>query len=880
MHVFNKITLQGLKKNRTRTLVTIIGVILSVAMIAAVTTFIASLQNDLIQREIEQNGDWEVKFFGGDAAFVEKARSDSAVKTATVIQNFGYSTLVGGQNPDKPYLFVAGLNDSAYDALHIELLAGRLPGNGNEILIPEHILTNGGVAYQIGDTLMLSNGERMFDDKVLGQNVSFQIGEPEEGQGETLLPKDTTTYTVVGICARPSFEQYSAPGYTVITKTDIPFIDESGEIGELGELGESGNYDVLITLKSPAKVYEYAEKTAGNLSYEFNRGLLRFYGVSTNDNFNTVLYSIGGMLIALIMIGGILLIYNSFAISVSERARQFGILSSVGATKRQLQKSVLFEGICIGAIGIPLGLIAGVGGIGITLRLISDIAKSLFSDTALSLHISLPALIIAAVMGVITILISAYIPARVAVKKSPIEIIRQTDTVKINPKAVKTSKVISLLFGLEGMLALKNFKRNKKRYRSTVISLFVSVVLFVAAGAFGMYLKQGTDLTVQDFGYDLSFNATQGSWHLEDEQLLRLYSQMKDADGIYKSAYYNYVNCSTTIQKSEFTERFLAYYSEMDSTSNDVDYGFSIYFIDDGTYRQYLETLGLSPTDYGLTQGKLPAVAKVVRYDNEQQRTIAMNVFNERNITLEPNTTFYTRARINPEQRDLSAQNLAFTISDTMPEGFSQSQVSGLAVFAPYSDMVHGAVLQEAANGMSMVFSSHAPMKSAAEMEIMIKEAGISVGYNLFNAAAALVEERNILLVINIFTYGFVILISLITIANVFNTVSTSIHLRRREFAMLRSIGLSNCGFDKMMTFECIFYGLKALLYGLPVATGITWLIYKSMMVGVDVSFQLPWGSILISVFSVFFVVFVTMLYAVSKVKKANVIDALREEAV
>jgi putative ABC transport system permease protein len=121
---------------------------------------------------------------------------------------------------------------------------------------------------------------------------------------------------------------------------------------------------------------------------------------------------------------------------------------------------------------------------------------------------------------------------------------------------------------------------------------------------------------------------------------------------------------------------------------------------------------------------------------------------------------------------------------------------------------------------------------------------------------------------------------SLIAVANVFNTVSTNINLRRREFAMLRSVGMTDGDFNRMMIYECVFYGAKALLYGLPTAFAVTYFIYNAMMKGVDVAFNLPWVSVGVSVLCVFLVVFVTTLYSVRSVRRANVIDALREEAI
>ena len=191
------------------------------------------------------------------------------------------------------------------------------------------------------------------------------------------------------------------------------------------------------------------------------------------------------------MIGSIFLIYNSFNISLNERTHQFGILSSVGATAKQLRNSVLFEGLCIGAVGIPIGVIVGIGSIGLVISVVArNFGNILYSTVPLTLTVSIPAIVVAAAVSMVTILISAYIPARKAASTPVMESIRQTNEVKIESKAVKTSKLAERIYGLEGTLALKNFKRNKKRYRSIVLSLVLSVVLFVSTSAFGTDLKQ------------------------------------------------------------------------------------------------------------------------------------------------------------------------------------------------------------------------------------------------------------------------------------------------------------------------------------------------------------------------------------------------------
>ncbi|MGL5514228.1 MAG: ABC transporter permease, partial [Sporomusa sp.] len=446
MNIFNKVTLQSMKRSRTHTIVTVIGVILSAAMITAVATFAVSLQNFMVSGSIVKYGGWHVEFLDVDSSFVQERTYDKGVANTAAFENIGYATLDGGKNPDKPYLFIAGFSKEAFDTLPIHLISGRMPKNSGEILVPVHVTANGGVKFAVGDTLSLTVGSRTDGNENLDQHDPY-ISEGEPGKvKETLVPNGEKTYTIVGICERPGFEEYSAPGYTLIT-TDTA--------------GKADRFSIFITLTNPRQVHAYASNTAGTHSYVLNDNVLRFMGVSSDSVFNALLYSVGCILIVLIMIGSIFLIYNSFTISLSERTRQFGILSSVGATARQLRNSVLFEGLCIGAVGIPIGVIVGIGSIRLVIPLVTQsFGNILYNTVPLTLSVSVPAIVAAAAVSMVTILISAYIPARKAANTPVMESIRQTNEVKIESKAVKTSKLAERIYGLEGTLALKNFKRN------------------------------------------------------------------------------------------------------------------------------------------------------------------------------------------------------------------------------------------------------------------------------------------------------------------------------------------------------------------------------------------------------------------------------------
>ncbi|MBU5226379.1 FtsX-like permease family protein [Clostridium senegalense] len=846
MNIFNKVALQGLKKSRTRTLVTIIGVILSAAMITAVITFGVTLLNYMKNGAISKYGDWHVAFLDVNSSFVQKQIDNDEVANTATFKNIGYAALDGGKNPEKPYLFIAGFSEEAFDTLPITLASGRLPENSGEILVSGKVSTDGGVKFAVGDTLSLAVGSRMSGKDKLDQSDPYTDG------SENLVTQDERNYKVVGICRRPVFEESSAPGYTLITKAD--------------EQVKTDSFSMFITLKNPHKVHSYISSIKDH-AYVLNDNVLRFIGISDNNLFNIFMYSFGGIVLAIIMIGSIFLIYNSFNMSLNERMQQFGILSSVGATEKQLRNLVLFEGLCIGAIGIPIGVIVGISSISVVISVVAKkFASVLYLNIPLTLTLSTTAIIVAAVVSMVTILISAYIPARKASSTPVMECIRQTNEVKIESKAVKTSNLIQRICGLEGTLALKNFKRNKKRYRSIVLSLILSIVLFISTSVLVVDLKQMSNQTLEFTEHDIIFSTQ----NMKDSEMLQLYDKFKTANGVYEGLYQECITYSSIVKTSELTKDYLNYkgsYSKYETANLPVN----MHFLDDSTYLNIIKDQGLPTEEYTGKNAKMIAVSMIEGVDD----TIDIFKSSSTNVTLIP--------EIKDQSKMVEGQNVDITFVKIVPPDCPPSDISSeikqtsFMVLAPYS-MKNEFVSSDISTGIkSMSFKSKNPTQSVAEMEKIIMSEGVTSQYNLYNMYGLMDDNRNYIFIANVFAYTFISMISLITVANVFNTISTNIKLRRRELAMLRSVGMSEHDFQKMMNFECIFYGARALLFGLPIAIITSWLIHK-VMVTDDIDFMVPWGSIGISVFGVLFIVFITMLYTINKIKKENIIDALRDD--
>lgn len=906
MNVFSKVTLESLKKNRTRTVVTIIGIMLSAAMICASTTFVSSMQNFVLRCEIYSSGDWHGAVY--DAAYkdYEDIRDSGKVSSAAYAQVLGYAK-IGSANEYKPYLYVLG-GDAAsgyFETMPVHLLLGTLPKDSTEIILPEHLTSNGKVNYTLGDTVTLEVGDRTLDGKRLGQDTPVYTYDSETHtevmSGERLENTEPRTYTVVGIYERPAFEDYSAPGYTALTAADPKSADQSP-------------IHCYFKLHKPAGVYDFMKEMGYTQEYRYayNTKVLLYSGTAPFDSFLTAFYSLAAIIIALIVFGSVSLIYNAFSISVSERTRQFGLLSSVGATKKQLRKMVLFEALAVSIVGIPLGILVGIGGIGITLLLIGDKFFSIVRvDIPMRLCVSWQAVVIAAVIALVTVLISAWIPSKRATRVSAVEAIRQSMDIKVSGRPVRTSKLAYKLFGLPGVLAGKHYKRNRKKYRTTVVSLFMSIVLFVSAAAFTDYMMESAEGGLASDQFDLIYAAESdaSSAMTPDELLDLLFSDQNVTGGTYTKKQFLQGDISREYVTAMFADRFSNFGMESeDRAPKELGISGYLYFVADAEFNRLLEKYDLKEADYYDRDNPLGiALDRNIELDRRLEKYVTLDTLQGDGCVIEGlyyveidgyyrkdsridengNKVVLYQNRDNendiielPYEESFAKYTLRSekTIEEA-PFFVSRSTPVAINMIYPYSmleSVVPEAVLNQFRNTEYFLTSSN-HTASFENLAPVLTENGLS-SRQLFDYAANAETDRNVVTIIRVFAYGFIVLISLIAAANVFNTISTNISLRRREFAMLKSVGMTQKGFRRMMNYECLLYGSKALLLGLPVSCGITYLIYRAVTTAYETSFHLPWAAIGIAVLSVFLVVFATMMYTMRKVKKDNPIDALKNE--
>lgn len=879
MNIIHKLTWQYMKKNKRRTIVTMIGIIISVAMMTAVTTACASFTDLYERKTIASDGRWHVIYKNVSLDGVDVIKNDANSESVTVSADMGYDA-VDSKNAYKPYVFLKAYNPESFEGLPIKLISGRMPQNSSEILIPDHLKNNGGIEWKVGDTVDLTLSDRSVKGEdgqsyTLTQDNGY-VGE-DSGSAEMLVAKaEKKSYTIVGLIERPDFEPYWAPGYMILTG-----LDENSPKTETVNVSVWQKHVDKNIYDDSKELAKKAGADSENISY--NTILLGLSGVNRANGFITMMYMLVILLLIIIVISSVSLIYNAFAISLTERSRQLGMLAGVGATKRQKRASVYYEGFLVGIISIPLGIASGIGGLAIAFKCISPLFEFTFSEWNQPLYVvvSWPSVIAAAAVAVITIFISTYIPARRASVISPIDGIRQNHDIKLTKKKVKTSRLTRKLFGFEGELALKNLKRNKKRYRATVVSMAVSVALFLGVSGFVHSLEISSEMLLEDSYVDFKVQGDRAYF----EEISEMPGVSRDTEMTY--AYNFYVNRSDLKLSDEFQKMRDKMYADADSeyvASGDF-YNVNLHSMDEESLRAFLREAGLSESILDGENSAILLNSVTVVGPSSKGRTEFFDCSENQKIPLLFTESSYDAESEDFETKEKSAGELTVAaVLDISPwclslnmNLFETENVCLLVSEKTMENIVNSDDYIPAAI-TSLCLDSDNPKATMAALDDYVKQYSNERGVSYYSSWKTIESNQNLLRIISVFAYGFIILMTAICTANIINTTSTGISMRRKEFAMLKSVGMTPKTFNRMIIYESLFYGVKALIFGMPAGLLFMWLFYKSTAGSIYSRFTLPWLNIILVVVMIFVITGLSMMYSVRKIRKENVIEALKGE--
>ena len=855
MTLLNKLTIKNLKLNKKRTIVTIIGIMLSVALITAVASMYASGIKSLIKYETIIKGDFHTAFYNVPTSDIDKFVNNRNIEKLNITEGLGYAK-IDSKNEDKPYAYLKGFTKDALNNLSVRLVKGRLPENTNEIVIPTHLKTNGRLDLKLNDSITLEVGKRI-DSKgdELNQSDKYQ-----NTAGEHLVEMQTKTYKIVGIIERPAtnIEYYTAPGYTFITYIDSKNLSENVDIYAKFTKDGVKNWDKTIANILGVsqvlfrKVYnqeieseKLTEQLKKTYTFDVNKYLI---DLETNPISSTSMGDLGKVLaivIVIIVFTSIFCIKNSFDISITEKIRQYGMLRSIGATKKQIKRNVFYEATILGLIGIPLGIILGCLATYILIIIsnyyLTDVIQTGFK---LELVFSTYAILIAIILGIITIYFSALKSATRASKVSEIDSIRNSANLKISSKKIKSPKYIKKLFGIGGVISFKNLKRNKKKYRTTIISITVSTFVFIALYSFMELAFQNVnnELKVSDFNISLSTNA------------INDYSYSKFLKTVNLSGVEDYAilrNSELSFTGSHSSKEYLEYFGT--KNESDAEGHITIFAIGKKQYDKYIKSLGLNYDDIK-DKGILFDKQYIISYDknnNKITKNIRVYDFNKGDVITSTN---------NQLNLEIGA------ISSIEPDFLKWLSSSYLII----SDEMFDKIAKT--NNLDIYYKASNADKLQDELDSYLN----GESYNIDNKEENVRIMNNLFTLIAIFLYGFIIVISLIGITNIFNTITTNMELRKQEFAMLKSIGMTSKEFKRMIRLESLFMGIKSLLFGILIGIILSYLIYLSS--DSDIPYKLPIVAIIISILVVFILISLIMKYSLNKINKQNTIETIRNE--
>ena len=860
MNILNKLTIKNLKLNKKRTIVTIIGIILSVALICAVASMVSSFRESLISFEINRDGNFHYEFSNVDSKTLKEIKNNRNFEKIYISKNVGYLKLDNSKNEDKPYAYLIAMNKITMSNVSLNLIEGRFPSNDKEIVIPRHLKTNGRVDYKVGDTITLYLGDRVSDGYTLNQNNPYHKDE------ETFDIKDTKTFKIVGIIERPStiIENYSAPGYTFIT-----YLNDNNYSGEYNvylrytKEALKNRYEITAKLLNvdPIKYKKYMtdldslknseideiEEKIVKTPHIMNGYLISLETMSLKNSTMKVLYILSTIVIIIIIVSSVFCIKNSFDISIAEKTKQYGMFRSIGATSKQIKKNVLYEAFILGIIGIPLGILCGLLASWILIKVCNYYLYGTLNGITLVFNTSLISILISILLGSITIYFSALKSARRASKLSPMVAIRNSEDIKIKSKKLRTPKYIKSLFGVGGVISYKNLKRNKKKYRTTVISIVISVSVFI-----GLYYFMNMAFSILDLevgSSDANIQLIIGDNSKDKENNLNKIEQIFNLDNIERISFQKRL-LGEIIDKTLYTKEF----NKLIGTNGTK---ISIFAIGDSEYRTYVKSLGLNYSDVKNT-GIL--INNSFAYDEDSKKDVEISVLNIKK-----------NDKVDIKINNITHQIKISEVTKERPFGFSNTYSSGFIIV---SDEYLKELDSNFNYGWILIRSNNADL-----LQSNIEKILGDIDYNLDNTDKNYRIVKGVYTLVAIFLYGFITVITLIGITNIFNTITTNINLRRGEFAILKSVGMTSHEFNRLINLETIFYSLKSLLIGIPLGVGISYLIYIAFSEGSrEFQYEFPFGGVFISILAVFILVFIIMNYSIKKVNKQNIIEDIRNE--
>lgn len=948
MNLMKTLTLKNLKLNRKRTIVTIVGIILATALLSALVTLVSSFQYSMIEYQKQKDGDFHVKFSNVKMSELSEFKNNRNIESTFETMGMGFAKLDGCKNEDKPYAYVMATDEAGFERGCFNLIEGRMAKNEDEIVIPRHLKTNGRIDIKVGDEITLDIGKRYDSntESVISENCAY------EHEAETLTDTVTKHYKVVGIMERPGYgmEDYSAAGYTFVTYSDELAAIDNGTKSEESEADNTLTVYSRYTQKAlrnkdavtadiigvDEKLFEKANNSSVEMSAEesdrflkemenakydiyINGYLISYECVFPIDGSFKALFTVAAVVALIIILTSVYCIKNSFNISITEKIRQYGMLASVGATRRQIKSSVKTEAAMLGVVGIPVGTMSGILASLILVKVVNALSAG-WLNFALSFHTSLPALILAVILSIATIYFSATGSARRAAKVTPLEAIRNTKEIKIKSAKLKTPAIIGRIWGIGGVISYKNIKRNNKKYRTTVTSIVICSVTFIVISYFMSMAFSMVGMSYASADYNIGINMSyKKDIHIDIEKLSKLVSGIEGVDDYLVGAGYDF-----DVDKPEYTKEYGEYCRQVYDNSEDVSQMFLITVLNDKSYDKYASDAGIKNAAAGAilvnkgtfdvyNENSLKYVKKemeLYKYKAGDTIRCGYNVYDDASSDdnaaegdtesstddnnavegdtesgTEDNSGYVDEETINNGVRKTVDVTIA-GVTDKVPIGYKSYSYATLLFMnqkgfeSLWADGKSNELKQRYVSYSAYVVAENADeYQDTFEKETEGNPEYSQISFYVSNLDKQMRDEKSLFTLLGVFAYGLIVVIALIGITNIINTLSTGMELRSREFATLRSIGMTDKQFAGMVRLESVFISVKALVIGVPLGVLVSYLLCVIMNRMDDaIIYEPPYKAIILCIVVVIMLIYAIMKLSMTKLRHNNIIETIKNE--
>lgn len=932
MNLMKTLTLKNLRLNRKRTIVTIVGIILATALLSALVTLVSSFQYSMIEYQKQKDGDFHVKFSNVKMSELSEFKNNRNIESTFETMGMGFAKLDGCKNEDKPYAYVMATDEVGFERGCFKLIEGRMAKNEDEIVIPRHLKTNGRIDIKVGDEITLDVGKRYDSNtkSVISKNCAY------ENEAETLTDTVTKHYKVVGIMERPGYgmEDYSAAGYTFVTYSDELAAIDNGTKSEASEADTTLTVYSRYTQKAlrnkdtvtadiigvDEKLFEKANNSSVEMSAEesdrflkemenakydiyMNGFLISYECVFPIDGSFKALFTVAAVVALIIILTSVYCIKNSFNISITEKIRQYGMLASVGATRRQIKSSVKTEAAMLGVVGIPVGTMSGILASLILVKVVNALSAG-WLNFALSFHTSLPALIFAVILSIATIYFSATGSARRAAKVTPLEAIRNTKEIKIKSAKLKTPAIIGRIWGIGGVISYKNIKRNNKKYRTTVTSIVICSVTFIVISYFMSMAFSVVGMSYASADYNIGINMSCKK-DIDIEKFSKLLSGIEGAEDYLVGAGYDF-----DVDKPEYTKEYGEYCRQLYDDSEDVSQMFLITVLDDKSYDKYASDAGIKNAAAGAilvnkctfdvyNENSSKYVKKemeLYKYKAGDTIECGYNVYDDASSddnaveggtesSTEDNSGYVDEETINNGVRKTVDVTIA-GVTDKVPIGYKGYSNTLLFMNQKGFESLWG----DGKNGNEIKpgyasYSAYVVAENADEYQDTFEKETegnpeySQISFYVSNLDKQMRDEKSLFTLLGVFAYGLIVVIALIGITNIINTLSTGMELRSREFATLRSIGMTDKQFVGMVRLESVFISVKALVIGVPLGILISYLLCVMMNRMDDaIIYEPPYKAIILCILVVIMLIYAIMKLSMTKLRHNNIIETIKNE--